>query len=339
LDCVMLAYVAKRVLMTVPTFFGVTLVTFMMIRFLPGDPVVVMLGEQGVNPARQAEFRARFGLEEPLTVQYILYVKQLLVGDMGVSITTRQPVLDEFLSLFPATIELASTALLVAILLGVPFGVMAAVRRGSLYELVLMATSLIGYSMPIFWWGMLLIVLFSVTLGWTPVSGRISSLLWVEPATGFMLIDTLLSNEKGAFTSAARHLVLPTVVLATAPLALIARMTRSAMIEVIREDYILTARSKGLSPFRVVGLHAFRNALIPIVTVIGLQVSTLVTGAIMTETIFSWPGVGKWLVDAVFRRDYPVVQGGVLLLSCVVIAANLTTDLVYAIINPRLRPG
>jgi dipeptide transport system permease protein len=335
----MLAYVAKRVLMTVPTFIGVTLVTFMMIRFLPGDPVVVMLGEQGVNPARQAEFRARFGLEEPLTVQYILYVKQLLVGDMGVSITTRQPVLDEFLSLFPATIELASTALLVAILLGVPFGVMAAVRRGSLYELVLMATSLIGYSMPIFWWGMLLIVLFSVTLGWTPVSGRISSLLWVEPATGFMLIDTLLSNEKGAFTSAARHLVLPTVVLATAPLALIARMTRSAMIEVIREDYILTARSKGLSPFRVVGLHAFRNALIPIVTVIGLQVSTLVTGAIMTETIFSWPGVGKWLVDAVFRRDYPVVQGGVLLLSCVVIAANLTTDLAYAIINPRLRPG
>jgi dipeptide transport system permease protein len=243
------------------------------------------------------------------------------------------------MTLFPATLELAILALSLAILLGVPAGVLAAVRRGSAFDLSLMTTSLVGYSMPIFWWGMLLIVLFSVTLGWTPVSGRISGLMWVEPVTGFMLIDTLLSNERGAFVSALRHLILPTAVLATAPLALIARMTRSAMIEVIREDYIQTARSKGLSPLRVVGLHAFRNALIPIVTVIGLQVSTLLTGAIMTETIFSWPGVGKWLVDAVFRRDYPVVQGGVLILSCVVIAANLATDLLYALINPRLRHG
>ena len=335
----MLAYLVRRIATVVPTFIGITLVTFLMIRLLPGDPVVVMLGEQGVDAARQAEFRARFGLDQPLATQYWHYLTNVLKGDIGNSITTRQPVLEEFLTLFPATLELAILALGLAMLVGIPAGVLSAVWRGSAFDLSLMTTSLVGYSMPIFWWGMLLIVLFSVTLGWTPVSGRISGLMWVEPVTGFMLVDSLLSNEKGAFTSAVRHLVLPTVVLATAPLALIARMTRSAMIEVIREDYVQTARAKGLTPLRVIGLHALRNALIPIVTVIGLQVSTLLTGAIMTETIFSWPGVGKWLVDAVFRRDYPVVQGGVLLLSFIVILANVSTDLLYALINPRLRHG
>lgn len=335
----MFAYVTKKLLMVVPTVLGVTLVVFLMIRLIPGDPVVVMLGEQGVDAARQADFRARFGLDAPLPAQYFSYLRQLVKGDIGTSITTRQPVAQEFFTLFPATLELSVAALLLAMLLGIPAGILSAVRRGSLFDMSLMTTSLFGYSMPIFWWGMILILVFSVTLGWTPVSGRISGMLWVEPVTGFMLVDSLLSDERGAFTSALRHLVLPTAVLATAPLALIARMTRSTMIEVMREDYVQTARSKGLAPLRVFGLHAFRNALIPVVTIIGLQVGTLLTGAIMTETIFSWPGVGKWLVDAVFRRDYPVVQGGVLLLSGIVIGANLATDLLYALINPRLRHG
>jgi dipeptide transport system permease protein len=200
-----------------------------------------------------------------------------------------------------------------------------------------MATSLTGYSMPIFWWGLLLILLFSVQLGWTPVSGRIDVLYYVEPKTGFLLVDSLLSGDKGAFRSALSHLVLPAIVLGTNPLAVVARMTRSAMLEVLGEDYIRTARAKGLPRLRVVGIHALRNALIPVVTVIGLQVGVLFTGAILTETIFSWPGVGKWLIEAINRRDYPVLQGGMLLLGVVVMLVNLGVDVAYGVINPRIR--
>jgi dipeptide transport system permease protein len=200
-----------------------------------------------------------------------------------------------------------------------------------------MGVSLTGYSMPIFWWGLLLILLFSVQLGWTPVSGRIDVKYFIEPVTGFLTIDALLSGEKGAFRSAVSHLILPTIVLGTQPLAIIARMTRSAMLEVLGEDYIRTARAKGLSTLRVVALHALRNALIPVITVIGLQVGVLFTGAILTETIFSWPGVGKWMIEAINRRDYPVLQGGVLLLGLVVMTVNLLVDVTYGIINPRIR--
>jgi dipeptide transport system permease protein len=197
--------------------------------------------------------------------------------------------------------------------------------------------SLTGYSMPIFWWGLLLILLFSVQLDLTPVSGRVDLLYYIEPVTGFLLIDSLLSDQEGAFRSALAHLILPTIVLGTVPLAVIARMTRSAMLEVLGEDYIRTARAKGLPPIWVVGAHALRNALIPVVTVIGLQVAALFTGAILTETIFSWPGVGKWLVEAISRRDYPVLQGGALLIGSLVMAVNLFVDLLYGLINPRIR--
>jgi dipeptide transport system permease protein len=200
-----------------------------------------------------------------------------------------------------------------------------------------MGAALTGYSMPIFWWGLLMILLFSVTLGWTPVSGRIDVIHYFEPVTGFMLVDSLLAGEDGAFVSALRHLVLPAIVLGTIPLAVIARMTRSAMLEVLGEDYIRTARAKGLPAFRVVCIHALRNALIPVVTVIGLQVGLLLAGAILTETIFSWPGVGKWLVDAIGRRDYAVLQGGILLVACLIILVNLAVDLTYGLINPRIR--
>jgi dipeptide transport system permease protein len=252
-------------------------------------------------------------------------------------VITQEPVIREFLALFPATVELALCAIAFALLLGIPAGIIAAVRRNSLFDHGVMATSLTGYSMPIFWWGLLLILFFSVQLGWTPVSGRISVQYFVEPVTGFLLIDSLLADDTGAFWSALQHLILPAIVLGTNPLAVVARMTRSAMLEVLGEDYIRTARAKGLSKTRVVGLHALRNAMIPVVTVIGLQVGTLFTGAILTETIFSWPGVGKWLIEAIGRRDYPVLQGGMLLLGVIVMIVNVLVDLAYGVINPRIR--
>ncbi len=213
----------------------------------------------------------------------------------------------------------------------------AALKRGSLFDHGVMTISLAGYSMPIFWWGLILIMLFSVSLGWTPVSGRLDLLYDIEPKTGFMLIDTLLSDEDGAFIDAVRHLILPAIVLGTIPLAVIARMTRSSMLEVLREDYVRTARAKGLSPARVVFVHALRNAMIPVLTVFGLQVGTLLAGAVLTETIFSWPGIGKWLIDAIGRRDYPVVQNGILLVATLVILVNFIVDILYGLANPRIR--
>ncbi|MFQ5785936.1 MAG: ABC transporter permease subunit [Alphaproteobacteria bacterium] len=333
----MLQFVLKRVSLVIPTFFGVTLLTFALIRLVPGDPIELMVGERGLDPARHAEMRARLGLDRPLLEQYGIYIAEVLQGDLGKSIVTREPVLSEFLTLFPATIELSICAIVFALVVGLPAGILAAVRRGSVFDHTVMGISLTGYSMPIFWWGLLLILLFSVNLGWTPVSGRISALYWLEPTTGFMLIDTLLSDEKGAFVSAASHLVLPALVLGTIPLAVIARMTRSSMLEVLGEDYVRTARAKGVSPFQVVAVHALRNALIPVITVIGLQVGVLLAGAILTETIFAWPGIGKWLIESIGRRDYPSVQGGVLLVATVVITVNLIVDLLYGLINPRIR--
>ena len=228
-------------------------------------------------------------------------------------------------------------AILFALCLGLPAGIIAAVRRNSIFDHGVMGISLTGYSMPIFWWGLLLILLFSVQLGWTPVSGRISVQYFVEPVTGFLTIDALLAGDLSAFRSALSHLILPTIVLGTVPLAVIARMTRSAMLEVLGEDYIRTARAKGLPRWRVIAIHALRNALIPVVTVIGLQVGVLFTGAILTETIFSWPGVGKWLIEGINRRDYPVLQGGTLLIGAIVMIVNLLVDVTYGLINPRIR--
>jgi dipeptide transport system permease protein len=333
----MLRFVLVRAALVIPTFVGMTLLAFFLIRLVPGDPIETMAGERGIDPVRHEALRKEYGLDRPLAVQYGVYVGRVLHGDLGKSMITQEPVVREFAALFPATIELAVGAIVFALLIGLPAGMVAAVRRNSAFDHGLMGASLTGYSMPIFWWGLLLILLFSVQLGWTPVSGRIDVRHFVEPVTGFLTIDTLLSGEKGAFRSALAHLVLPTIVLGTYPLAIIARMTRSAMLEVLGEDYIRTARAKGLSKLRVVGLHAFRNALIPVVTVIGLQVGVLFTGAILTETIFSWPGVGKWMIEAINRRDYPVLQGGLLMLGAVVMVVNLLVDLTYFLIDPRTR--
>jgi len=330
-------FVFTRLGLVIPTFFGMTLLAFFLIRLVPGDPIETLAGERGIDAVRHAQLLHAYGLDQPLLTQYGIYIAKVLHGDLGKSIITQAPVMQEFLALFPATVELALCAMLFALLLGLPAGVLAAVKRNSVYDHGLMGAALTGYSMPIFWWGLLLILLFSVQLGWTPVSGRIAVAYFIEPSTGFLLIDSAVSNEKGAFLSALGHLVLPTIVLGTNPLAVVARMTRSAMLEVLGEDYVRTARAKGLPPWRVVAIHALRNAMVPVVTVIGLQVGVLFTGAILTETIFSWSGVGKWLIEAIARRDYPVLQGGMLLLGLIVMAVNVLVDLTYGLINPRIR--
>lgn len=333
----MLKFLLTRIGLLIPTFIGVTIISFSFIRMLPGDPIEILAGERGIEPERHAELMAQFGFDKPLWEQYLIFMGNLLDGDLGVSIVTKKPIFDEFFALFPATLELGLFAIVFAVVLGLPAGIIAGVKRGSVFDHTVMGISLTGFSMPIFWWGLLLIIFFSGTLGWTPVSGRISVLYYFEPVTGFMLIDTLLSDEDGAFRSAVSHLILPAIVLGTIPLAVIARQTRSAMLEVLSEDYVRTARAKGLPPSRVVGLHALRNALIPVITVIGLQVGVLLAGAILTETIFAWPGVGKWMVDSIFRRDYPSVQGGLMLIAGFVMLVNLIVDLLYGLINPRIR--
>jgi dipeptide transport system permease protein len=333
----MFRFLIQKLALIVPTFVGITIVAFAFVRVLPGDPVLLLAGERGMEPERYQQLLVQFGYDRPIIIQYFDYVLGLFQGDFGVSISTKRPVLQEFLTLFPATLELALIAIILAVAIGIPAGIFAAVKRGSVFDQLTMGTALTGYSMPIFWWGLLLIILFSGMLGWTPVSGRISLVYFFPAVTGFMSIDSLLSGQQGAFTSAVRHLILPSIVLGTIPLAVIARQTRSAMLEVLGEDYVRTARAKGLPPRRVIGLHALRNAMIPVITTIGLQVGVLMAGAILTETIFSWPGIGKWMVDSISRRDYPVVQGGLVLIAGLVMMVNLTVDVLYGLINPRIR--
>ncbi len=333
----MFRYIVNRLLLVIPTFIGITIVCFGLVRLLGGDPVALLAGERVMSPERHAQLSEQFGFNRPIWEQYFDYLFSALRGDFGISIKTKTAVLDQFLALFPATVELALFAMLFAVLLGIPAGIFAAIKRGSWFDQLTMGTALVGYSMPIFWWGLLLIIFFSGYLGWTPVSGRIALQFFFKPVTGFMTIDSLIHGNWPAFVSALRHLILPSIVLGTIPLAIIARQTRSAMLEVLSEDYVRTARSKGLPPRRVVGVHAFRNALIPVVTTIGLQIGLLMAGAILTETIFSWPGIGKWMIDAIGRRDYATVQGGLLIVAIIVMVVNLIVDLLYALINPRIR--
>ncbi|SDO22271.1 dipeptide transport system permease protein [Rhodoferax sp. OV413] len=339
----MFFYILKRLAVVIPTFFGITLLTFSLIRMIPGDPIEVMRGERSIDPVAHAIALKQLGLDQPLPVQYVQYLGKLIHGDLGASLKTQAPVWTEFKILFPATLELALMALLFALVFGMVAGVTAAVKRGSFLDHGVMTVALTGYSMPIFWWGLVLIMIFSSGLGWTPVSGRIDLMFDIPPDTGFMLIDAWRAERAdpglnaGALWDAIKHLILPTIVLGTIPLAVIARMTRSSMLEVLKEDYVRTARAKGLSPTRVVFIHTLRNALIPVLTVIGLQIGTLMGGAVLTETIFSWPGIGKWLIDAISRRDYPVVQSGILLVALLVITTNFVVDILYGVANPRIR--
>lgn len=333
----MLRFILQKLALIVPTIIGITIASFAFIRLLPGDPILAMAGQHGVTPERYEILKEQLGFNLPIWQQYFNYVGGILQGNFGVSLATKRPVIEEFLTLFPATVELALFAMLIAVALGIPAGIFAAVKRGSWFDQITMGVALAGYSMPIFWWGLLLIIFFSGYLGWTPVSGRIALNFFFPRVTGFMLIDSLIAGKPDAFVSALRHLILPAIVLGTIPLAVIARQTRSAMLEVLGEDYVRTARAKGLEPRRVVGVHAFRNALIPVVTTIGLQVGLLMGGAILTETIFSWPGIGKWMINSISKRDYVSVQSGLLLIGLIVMAVNLVVDILYAVINPRIR--
>ena len=337
----MIRLLLSRLATLVPTLLGVTVAAFALIRLIPGDPIEIMVGERRLDEAARTALMAQLGLDQPLHIQYLRYLGDLLQGDLGRSLVTREPVSLEFGALFPATLELAGSAMLLALVLGLTLGVGAALRRGTWIDQLVMATATVGNSMPVFWWGLILIMFFSVGLEWTPVSGRIGIEYDIAPVTGFMLIDAALADaagaETGALASALMHLVLPALVLGTIPMAVIARMTRSAMLEVAREDYMRTARAKGLSPARIVFVHGLRNALIPVLTVLGLQVGSLLGGAVLTETIFSWPGIGKWLIDAIARRDYPVVQAGILVSALLFITVNLIVDLLYGLVNPRLR--
>jgi dipeptide transport system permease protein len=333
----MIGFVFKRLATLIPTLLGITLVAFGLIRLIPGDPVQIMMGERTLDAAAYTSAVQRLGLDQPLHVQYFSYVKDLAQGNLGISLVTREPVAGELAALFPATVELTLFALLLAVAIGIPAGMIAALKRGSVADHTVMGASMVGFSMPVFWWGLILIMVFSVTLGLTPVSGRIAIEYEIPQVTGSLLIDSWLSGEDGAFVSALRHLILPAIVLGTIPLAVIARMTRSSMLEVLREDYVRTARAKGLAPLRVLVVHALRNALVPVVTVIGMQTGALLGGAVLTETIFSWPGIGKWIVDAIARRDYPVVQAGILVSALIFIAVNLIVDLLYGVLNPRVR--
>lgn len=327
----------------IPTLVGISLLTFFLVRIIPGDPVMMMLGERGSDPALYLEMKKNLGLDLPLWQQYFTYIGKLFTGDFGTSLVSKAPVLEEFWNRFPATLELSLVALVFAFSIGLVLGILAAVKHNSLWDYTLMTISLVGYSMPIFWWGLILIIVFSVGMGITPVAGRISMLYDFDSITGFYLIDTLINRELvedegfAPFFSSLSHLILPAIAMGTIPMAIIARMTRSSLLEVLHEEYIKVAKAKGLTPYRVVMGHALKNALIPIVTIAGLMFGTMITGAILTETIFSWPGIGKWLVASINARDYPVIQSGVLIIASMVVIINATVDLLYQYLNPTLR--
>ncbi|MDE2119432.1 MAG: ABC transporter permease subunit [Betaproteobacteria bacterium] len=333
----MFRFMFRRLGPVLAALLGVSLLSFALVHLVPGDPVTVLTGQHGLTPAEHARLLHELGLDRPWWDQYLRYVGAAAHGDLGVSLFTQEPVRVEFMQRLGATLELSAGAMLVAVLLGVPAGVFAALHRGRGVDHLVMSVSLGGYSMPVFWWGLLLILLFSVHLGWTPVSGRLAPQYWIEPRTGLMLVDTLLAGNLAAFRDALRHLLLPALTLGTMGMAVIARMTRSAMLEVLGQDYVRTARAKGLSEPRVVVVHALRNALIPVITALGLQAGSLLGGAVLTETVFSWPGIGQWMVQAIQQRDYPVVQGGMLLIACLVIGINTLVDLGYGLLDPRIR--
>jgi peptide/nickel transport system permease protein len=331
-------YLTRRLLELVPVFFGVLLVVFVISRLTPGDPAVVMLGEKA-TPQAVAQLREALGLNDPLPTQFLKYLGRAVRGDLGHSIQSNERVVVDLATRFPATMELTLGAMLIASTVGVATGVVAAVRRNTWFDGVSMFAALFGFSMPIFWLGIMLILLFAWLLGWFPISGRLDLTIDLVRVTNFYLLDAVLTGNWAALGNALRHLVLPAVTLSTVPLAIIARMTRSSLLEVLRQDYVRTARAKGLAEPRVVLGHALRNAAIPVITVIGLNVGSLLGGAILTETIFAWPGVGRLVVDAIFARDYPVVQGAVLVIAIVFVVVNLLVDLSYAALDPRIRYG
>jgi peptide/nickel transport system permease protein len=332
----MINYIIKRLLALIPILIGVAIIVFLIVHLIPGDPAQTMLGERATNEALQ-RLREQMGLNDPLPVQFWRYVKDLLRGDLGRSIMSNNPVSAELAHRFPATLELSFFAMMFAVLVGVPAGIFASINQNSWFDNLSMLIALIGVSMPIFWLGLMFIWLFAVELGWFPPSSRIGVGLNFTPITNLYVIDSILQLNFSALKNILHHLALPAVALGTIPMAIIARMTRSSMLEVLKKDYIRTAYAKGLMKKIVIFKHALKNAMVPIITVVGLQFGVLLGGAVMTETIFSWPGLGKFLVDAIYARDFPIVQGGILFFAGVFVIVNLIVDLSYALVDPRIQ--
>jgi peptide/nickel transport system permease protein len=332
----MLRFVVRRLLLLLPILFGVSVLVFAWVHELPGGPAEALLGERS-TPALVKQYREQYGLDEPLPVQYVKYVKELLRGNLGVSTVSRRTITQEIGTRFPATVELAFAAMLFAVFIGIPLGFFAAKYHGGATDHVTMVASLIGISIPVFFLAIILKYIFAVRLGWLPTVGREDVLATRPHPTNFYMLDAIIEGDWGAFVDAVRHLVLPAVALGSIPLAIIARITRAAVLDVQNEDYVRTARAKGLAPVIVDGRHVLRNALLPISTIIGLQTGLLLSGAVLTETVFAYPGMGFWLRDAIFSRDYPVLQGGIMFLALVFVLVNLLVDISYAVINPRIR--
>jgi len=332
----MINYIIKRLLALIPILIGVAVIVFLIVHLIPGDPAQTMLGERATDEALQ-RLREQMGLNDPLPVQFWRYVKDLLRGDLGRSIMSNNPVSAELAQRFPATLELSFFAIMFAVLVGIPAGIFASINQTSWFDNLSMLIALMGVSMPIFWLGLMFIWLFAVELGWFPPSSRIGVGLDFTPITNLYVIDSILQLNFSALKDILHHLVLPAVALGTIPMAIIARMTRSSMLEVLRKDFIRTAYAKGLKRKVVIFKHALKNAMVPIITVVGLQFGVLLGGAVMTETIFSWPGLGKYLVDAIYARDFPIVQGGILFFAGVFVIVNLIVDLSYALVDPRIQ--
>jgi peptide/nickel transport system permease protein len=331
-------YIIKRLLNLLPVLLGITLLVFLFLHLIPGDPATVLLGERA-TPEQVEALREQLGLNQPLPLQYLTFINNLLHLDFGTSIISGIPIIDEIKTRFPATFELSLAAMIVAVILGIPAGVLAAVYKNRPADNLTMIGSLLGVSMPVYWLGLLLIYLFAITLNWFPPSGRISieAGLMFQPITGFYLLDAILKFDINLLQDVLSHLILPALTLGTIPLAILARITRSSLLEVLSQDYIRTARAKGIPEHWVILRHGLKNALLPVVTIIGLQFGTLLGGAILTETIFSWPGIGSWIYEGILARDYPVVQGGVVVVSVIFVLINLLVDISYALFDPRIK--
>lgn len=332
----MLTYTVKRLFSLIPVLLGLSLVVFFMIRAIPGDPAQLILGQLATKEAVEA-LTKQLGLDQPWFVQYFHYLGNLLTGDLGESIRTKAPISEEMVPYLMATIELSFCAMLIAVVIGVNAGIISAWFQNSWFDYVAMVLALIGVSMPIFWLGLMEQWVFAINLDWLPTSGREEVRNPVTAITNIYIIDTIIQGRTDQLVEVIKHLVLPSIALATIPMAIIARITRSTMLEVMRSDFIRTARAKGLKMFWVVYKHSLKNAIIPVLTIIGLQTGLLLGGAILTETIFSWPGIGRYIYEAIGYRDYPVVQSGVLVIAFIFVMINLVIDLLYAAIDPRIK--
>jgi peptide/nickel transport system permease protein len=332
----LLRFTVRRLLLLVPILIGLSILVFLWIRALPGSPAQALLGERA-TPEAIAAIRREYGLDKPLHEQYFSYVRSVLRGEFGDSVTSRRPVVEEFKQRFPATIELALAAMFFSVLFGIPLGFIAAKRYGTWVDQGSLVLSLLGISIPIFFLAIILKYVFAVRLGWLPTVGRISVLIDIPHPTNFYVLDAILAGDPEALWDVIKHLILPAIALGSIPLAIIARITRASVLDVQNEDYVRTARAKGLGPGIVDRRHILRNALLPITTIIGLQTGLLLSGAVLTETVFAFPGIGTWLVDAIEARNYPVLQGGILFIAVVFVLVNLFVDISYAFINPRIR--